>query len=508
MKNFYTLILLLATTIVTYAQSGTLDTSFGDQGIAKASAFAGYNYAEATLVQEDGKILVAGNAGFSSNYQMAIARFNADGTLDSSFGDDGTMRFPVGSVKSFIMDLKQQPDGKILIGGYTWDNTQADLALVRLNLDGSFDTSFGIDGISHLSTSSTDTGEKIALLEDGKILFGGYKDNNFSVARFNADGSLDTSFGNEGFSVTVFQEGSSYMKDIAVQNDDKIVANGFVLNGDNRYQIAAIRLNADGTADNSFAANGKTLFSIGEWNDFSTAMTLQEDGKILVGGHKWIMQLDQRHDFFIVRLNVDGSLDTSYGVDGVAVARVVDGANYSNAMVIQEDGKPILVGNTIFEGAYNMAMARFTTEGNLDTTFGADANGMVRLEAIGIEDYALAVDLQADDKIVLGGYAYNVGADDSDLIVARFHNDGTMGVENNTFAEIRLFPNPASETLTIQLKNLDSSNLEIVDVLGKTVFASEITQTQNINVSALAPGIYFAKISAQGKNEVLRFVKK
>lgn len=119
MNKPYLLVFLLFSSVATFAQSGTLDLTFGSDGVVTTAVDPNYNMAETTIVQADGKILVAGSAGTPSTYQMAVARYNEDGSLDTSFGDDGTLRFPVGSVKSFVMDMAQQPDGKILLAGRT-----------------------------------------------------------------------------------------------------------------------------------------------------------------------------------------------------------------------------------------------------------------------------------------------------------------------------------------------------------------------------------------------------
>lgn len=328
MKKLYSLLILFSVSItLSHAQSGTVDTTFGNDGVVTTAVHPNYNMAETSLVQSDGKILVAGSAGSPSTYQMAVARYNTDGSLDTSFGDDGTLRFPVGAVKSFVMDMAQQPDGKILLGGRTWDNVSGDFALVRLNEDGSFDDTFGTNGISRLETTEAEASESIALLDDGKILMVGYKDDDLTAARFNTDGSLDTSFGANGWAVVPFYDLASYADDLAIQDDGKIVIAGFALNGENRFQVVSTRLNADGSIDNSFGNNGLVIFNVGEWNDFGEGVAIQNDGKILIGGHKWISNIQQKHDLFVARLNTDGSLDTSYGDNGVATARLVDGAN-------------------------------------------------------------------------------------------------------------------------------------------------------------------------------------
>ena len=151
-------------------------------------------------------------------------------------------------------------------------------------------------------------------------------------------------------------------------------------------------------------------------------------------------------------------------------------------------------------------MIRFNTDGTLDTSFGN--GGKVSTDINGMEDHGYAIALQPDNKIILAGHSYSAGADDSAIVVARYNNE-TLGVNDNLTTEFRLYPNPAEETLTIELKNnTGTSSLEIVDLLGKTVYTSQINQTENINVSQLSQGTYFVKIKAEGKSEVIRFVKK
>lgn len=460
--------------------------------------------AETTVVQSDGKILVAGTAGTPSTYQMAVARYNEDGSLDTSFGNDGTLRFPVGSVKSFVMDMAQQTDGKILLAGRTWDNVTGDFAVVRLNEDGSFDDTFGTNGIFRIETAETEASEAMALLDDGTILMVGYQNDNLAVAKITSDGIMDTTFGMNGWVVLPFDGASSYGDDLAIQVDGKIVISGFALNGQNRFQIAAARLNADGSVDNSFGTNGKVLFNVGDWNDFGEGIAIQSDGKILIGGHKWIANLDQRHDLFVARLNTDGSLDTSYGTSGVATARLVDGANYANDMVLQADGKPILMGYTIFQGIIDMAMVRFDTNGNLDPTF--NGNGMVSFDNQGREDYGYSIALQADSKIILAGYSYGGGG--SEFEIARFLNDETAGTEDFQTADFRLYPNPAREQLTIEMDDASSTyQVEIYDMLGKKVYNSEIQNKGQINVSSLASGTYLVKLNSNSQTSTVRFVK-
>lgn len=500
MNKLYSLVLLLAVTSLSYAQSGVLDTSFGTNGFVNTVVNGTYNYSKGSIVQPDGKIVVVGQAGEASTYKAFATRYNTDGTLDTSFGTNGSQVVAVGPVKSFATDVALQADGKIVVSGYTWDDVTGDIFVIRFNADGTFDNTFGSDGIS-IADNSTDVSETVAIQNDGKILVGGYTDDNFTVARFNTDGTIDTSFGANGWSMAQFGS-PSYTRDLALQADGKIVLSGFAIGS--VYQFAAARLNADGTIDNTFGTNGMVAFNIGSGNDFGEAVAVQNDGKILIGGHKWISNIGLKHDLAVVRLNADGSFDNTYGNNGVAIARIVDGSNYADDILLQPDGKVIIAGYTVLNNAYDLAMARFNTDGSLDNTFGTD--GMVNTDFNGREDYASAIALQPDHKIILAGNSFDNGA--SEILVARYDNI-ILGTENFQNVEFRLYPNPANEQITIELSDASSNyQVEIFDILGKKVFASQIQKIGNINVSALASGTYLVKLNSDNKTSVIRFVKQ
>ena len=507
MKNLYTLLLLFFVSInVTNAQSGVLDPSFGNNGIVLTEISPNNNYGEAVAVQADGKIVVAGYAGAPATYRMAVARYNTDGSLDNSFGSNGTLNFQVGAAKSYVTAMKIQADGKIVLAGYTWDNVSGDMALVRLNQDGSFDNSFGNNGITIIDAGGNEIAEAMTILDDGKILLAGNNDDSFSIARFNTDGSLDSSFGANGWSIIMFDQGGSFVKDLAMQDDGKVLLAGFLFNATNFiYEMAAARINVDGSSDNSFGTNGKVHFNIGNGNDFAEGIAVQADGKIVLGGHKWIANAQQRHDFAAVRLNTNGEFDTSYGNGGVATAQIVDGANYTRQMLLQPDNKAVLVGFTVLNGVYDIAMVRFDTDGNLDSTFGTD--GMVSTDIDTREDYANAITLQADDKILLTGYSYTP-AGDASIFVARYNN-APLSIGDNLALEFRVYPNPTSDQLTLELNDASSTyQIEIFDILGKKVISSEIQKVGTIDVSSLTSGTYLLKFNSDYKTNVVRFVKK
>lgn len=507
MNKFYILLLLMIPTFVSYAQSGVLDTTFGNNGIVTTVITGSYNLAHTSVVQADGKILVAGEAGEPTPMQVAIARYNTDGTLDTSFGNSGTLLIQVGPFRSYARSIALQADGKIVIGAYTYDDIAADFAVIRLLADGTLDNSFGNNGITIADAGSHDIVDAMILLNDGKILLAGNNYTDFLAARFNTDGSLDTTFGTNGWTAIGFDSSDSQVKDVALQDDGKILLSGYAYNNSTGVNsMATTRINADGSIDPTFGTAGKITVNSGNNDDFAVAIAVQTDGKIVMGGYTYVGENPLRYDLVAVRLNTDGTFDDNYANNGVAIGRVLeDGQNYAEQMILQPDDKIILAGYAAEIDNYNLAMLRFDTDGNVDTTFGID--GKVSTDINARPDFGKAITLQPDNKIILAGYSYapsGVG----EIVVARYDNI-VLGTNDYQDLEFRLYPNPADEQITIEL-NDDSSNyqVEILDILGRKVFYSEIQKIGLINISALVPGAYLVKIKSENKANVVRFIKK
>jgi uncharacterized delta-60 repeat protein len=330
---------------------------------------AGFNSGElAIALQPDGGILVGGGfTEFDGNPANYLVRLNADGSIDTGF-DIGT------GFNGGVLSIALQPDGKILVGGqFTSFDGNAANRLVRLNADGSIDTGFGIgDGFSG-------TVRSIALQPDGRILVGGSFntfDGNYSgssLARLNADGSIDTGFDiGTGFSGGVLS--------IVLQPDGGILVGGGFNSFDDDYSNnRLVRLNADGSID--------TGFDIGTgFNNLVYSIALQPDGGILTGG--FFTQFDGNAANRLVRLNADGSLDESFDI----------GTGFSGgvlSIVLQPDGK-ILVGGSFnsFDDDSAKSPVRLNPDGSLDTGFDIGA---------GFNDLVILIVLQADGKILVGG---------------------------------------------------------------------------------------------------------
>jgi uncharacterized delta-60 repeat protein len=295
--------------LVRYNTDGTLDTTFSGDGIVTSDFGANGGGVNSIVLQVDGKILVAGSS-YDGNPKIALARYNTDGTLDTTFSDDGVIvveGFP-GSADCVIL----QADGKILVSGSNI-GTGGGGVLIRYNTNGTLDTTFGdpeplhpmihtgmvISAFMGIGSTITTT-----VLSDGKILMAGSSSGDFALARYNTDGSLDTSFGDgDGNVTTDFGDNIDVTgKSVVVQSDGKIIVAGY---GGNDFALA--RYNSDGTLDTTFSDDGKTTTDFNSSFDYADSIALQSDGKIIVAGYGG-------NDFALARYNVDGTLDCRFGI--------------------------------------------------------------------------------------------------------------------------------------------------------------------------------------------------
>jgi uncharacterized delta-60 repeat protein len=277
-----------------YHPDGTFDSSFGPPNHGWAivgftqNGNSSQDFVGALALQPDGKIVVAGSTSAGNNDDFAMIRFNADGTLDPSFGTNGGTVTAFGSGDDVVNAIALQPDGKILLIGRSVNGSVNHFALARYNADGRLDDSFGTAGrvLTPVGSSGSGVATAVQIQPDGKIVAGGYAFNNntydFAMVRYNSNGSLDSAFDKDGKVTTPMENRNDGIYDLALQADGKIVAAGYsnVLNSD----FAIARYNADGTLDPSFGQNGKRVLKSGGSTDFIFDIALQSDGKIAVAG--------------------------------------------------------------------------------------------------------------------------------------------------------------------------------------------------------------------------------
>lgn len=384
--------------------AGELDPTFGLDGQVTSDWGSWAEYATTMTVQDDGKIIVAGT-DYASGF--VVARFNADGTLDDTFGQDGRVSVQVGGV-DMAQALAVQDDGKIVLAGYTFAEWTWDFAVLRFNSDGSLDTSFDSDGVVVTDFGmSSDLARDVEIQSDGKIVVVGYTEasanRNIAMARYNTDGSLDATFDGDGLLVSDLGTVRDDAYAVAIQDDGKLVVAGQARQGLTDLDFAIIRYNADGTLDTTFGSGGKTFVDFDGSADQASCLAIQADGMIVVGG---VAKLDGNNDFALVRLAADGTLDAGFGTDGRVTTAFAAGADEMvKDVIVGANGSILAVGYTNLGSVYyGFALASYNPDGTLDASFGTD--GKVVTDIGSGNDFPVEAALQADGNVIVAGSAF------------------------------------------------------------------------------------------------------
>jgi uncharacterized delta-60 repeat protein len=414
-------------------REGDLDTSFSDDG-----KVTDLHLANALAFQPNGKIVVAGSAYMANNggrisSDFALTRYNANGTLDTTFGGDGKVTTDLGG-EDVVYAVALQPDGKIVVAGGSDINDPSnchgdDFALARYNTNGTLDTRFSGDGKirTGFSTCSIDEPYALVIQPDGKIVVAGVSNGDFALARYNPDGTLDTTFGpsHTGKVTTDIRDG--YLDEafaLALQPDGKIVVAGTAFGTDTK-DFALARYNLDGTLDTTFGPShtGKIITDFGGVAK-ARALVIQPDSKIVVAGVSWTVIVDEDGNpiefiavFALARYTATGALDTTFSSDGKVTADLGRGdRDEAYALTFQVDGK-IIVAGTSFDAAgdSDVALVRYNTNGTLDMSFNSDGKVTTDLSG-GNYDFTRAVAIQPrDGRIVVAAFSSDGFA------LARYH---------------------------------------------------------------------------------------
>lgn len=424
-----------------WAEGGDLDPSFGIGGKVTTN-FLGISVdsANAMVIQNDGKIILAGS--YHTNSDFALARYNTDGSLDSSFGNAGLVITDMGQ-NEIATALVLQNDGKLVVVGWTsFLGSNGDFALARYNTDGSLDATFGNGGIVITDLGNEERGTAVAIQTDGKIVVVGNSSHGdvieFALARYNTNGSLDGSFGSGGKITTVVSGPEDSALAVLIQNDGKILAIGNAGSGGDS-NFALVRYNTNGSIDTSFGTSGIVLTDFGGHNDYGVDAFFQSDGKIVVAGSAQT----PNPCLGVARYNPDGSLDNSFSNDGKAT--ITDSTwLFGTGARFQSDGKIVMSGYSIDMGTdvRDFAVARFNTDGTPDGSFGN--GGLIKTDFAGFDDYGRAVAIQSDDKILVAGDTCQF---DCDFALARYLND-CMTISPTSLPD-GIPGTPYSQTITV-----------------------------------------------------------
>ena len=377
-----------------------LDPSFGNGGRATFERFGGDRSGMA--LQNDGKVVMAGGT-FAD---FVLARFNADGTVDTGFGDRGKVTTDIGGrfAQEEALAVAVQGDGKIVVAGYT-SQPAPTFALVRYHSDGTPDASFGTAG--KVSGNVNGRAHAVAVQSDGRIVAAGDGNlratgSDFSdivVARFNADGTLDFGFGGSGSGQVATDLGgaTNTARNVVIQSDGAIVVSGQSDTPADHTDL--VRYTANGTLDATFNAGGKlTLPGV----RVGQGLARQSDGRLVLAGGVTQAATPASARFVLMRLQSNGATDASFGSAGKVDAPFVENA-LANAIALQADGRIVAVGTRALSVNPNFVVARYNTDGSIDRGFGSD--GIVSIDFFGFEDAGENVAIDRDGRIVVGGLA-------------------------------------------------------------------------------------------------------
>jgi uncharacterized delta-60 repeat protein len=415
--------------------AGVLDPSFGNGGLVVTDftvPVPGYDIGRAVVQQPDGKIVVFGTSSDSDISYVALARFNPDGSLDGSFGTGGRVleSFPgLQPQDPAPGGLAVQADGTLIITGSVLNaNGDTDFLVARFDTSGNLDASFDEDGWATTDLGGYDVVFSAAVQTDGKILGVGYSNqadnSDFALVRYNADGSLDPTFGTDGMVTTDLGSVEDRAFSVALEPDGRIVAAGFSLDPVTSFsRFAVARYTPDGALDSTFDGDGQVITAVGATTNHGVggataySVAVQSDGKIIAAGTAASQQEDL--DLFaLVRYNTDGSLDASFDADGIVTSNLSSSLDVADSIVQQADGKIVAAG---YSSPYNVdfAVVRYNSDGSFDTTFGND--GIVFTD-FGYIAEAFGAVLQSDGKIIVAGYTTQDTAN-FDFALARYAGD-------------------------------------------------------------------------------------
>jgi uncharacterized delta-60 repeat protein len=418
------------------AADGDLDPTFGTGGMLMTDIHRSTDLANAVAIQADGKLVVVGQTYQNNDYSdedFVVARYNTDGTLDNSFGSRGRVRTDFPGLAAVPSGVVIQPDGKIVVAGGAFPlfTFLGDIKVVRYNPNGSLDTSFGDGGIVTTTFPQGSYAFDVALQPDGKIIVAGTvfvafdpgesSDTDFALARYNTNGTPDVTFGNGGQVSTDFVGFEDDAFSVLIQPDGKIVAVGSANDPATFYDFAAARYLSNGTIDTTFGVAGKVRTDFGDQNfDRARSAALQSDGRIVAAGFA-ISQGGGTQNFAVARYTSNGILDTTFSRDGKAQIDFGNCCQSATKVLLQSDGKIITVGGSNGESSDDdFLLARLNPRGSLDNTFGV--GGQVRTSFGDLNGGANGAALQSDGKIVAVGFQATFTNQWANFALARYLN--------------------------------------------------------------------------------------
>ena len=371
---------------------------------------------------------IIGTAGeLSAKKELTVTVYGPPGSLDTSF-EGGIVTVPMSGSDDYAYAMAVQEDGKIVVAGRNYENL-GDFAVLRLERDGKLDTTFGDGGkVSVEIGEGADVGRAVAIQNDGKIVVAGSTDGDgtsvdFGVIRLLPSGDLDEDFGDGGKVTTSFSDDADTPYAMLIQEDGKIIVAGDAQGGTSEtgLDFALARYNEDGSLDEDFGEEGKVMTPIAEASgrDSAYAIAFQE-----VDGEQRLVAVGGEGDFSVARYLEDGSLDASFGEGGKLSGLHGSTIGAAQAVAIDAENRVVIAGHAMND----FALVRLTTDGEPDASFGEEGRVVTQLSE-GNWDRAQGLAIEADGKLIAGGWVYEGGGSAGNFALVRYDDEGALDPE-------------------------------------------------------------------------------
>jgi uncharacterized delta-60 repeat protein len=490
-----------------FAQQGTLDSTFSNDGKLILSPSNSHDNATALLVLSDQTILFTGTSTTQSTtgFDIIVGRLHSDGTLDSTFGTNGYVIYDHAGYSDYGYDIDLTSEDKIVVtGAVSTTASKVDMFCMRLNPNGSYDTTFGGNGRVVIAIGgSEDYANKAVILPNDQIVLGGtsiiFPDNRATLVRLNTDGSLDSTFGTNGISLPITSTTNELFQGLILKPNGSFIAVGLVGIGASNVYGHTWGILPDGSLDTTFGNNGDLPIPGSAYLKNIVA----RNNQYYICGYSWTTpQIG-----YIANISDSGTFNPSFGLSGI----VRDTLNYAvayNDIKLQSDGKIIAVGaDAIAQFSNDLMVTRFATNGALDTTFGTGGRVIIDLLNFNNESM-LGVDLQADGKIVSCGV---IMQNNNDMAFIRLDTSTAIPTSvinlNQQEPGFIIYPNPSNGNFTISFSSPEKyQRVNILNTLGEIIFTTPISNESqkeiNLNISS---GIYFVEgIKENGMSMIKR----
>lgn len=388
---------------------GALDLSFGNNGV---SIYSTVSEGNSLAISSDGKILITGGSGVSGTDGMTIWKYNTNGSTDTSFGTSGKVVSDAGYTIDYGYDITTSSYDELFVAGASEISLgNFAMAIWKYDLNGNPSPYFGNSGKITYESSNFDRGTAIALDSNDRILVAGYSQQDsksyLTLWRYTSDSILDTSFGTSGKVLYTGENGTDYAKSVKIDSNNRILVGGYTLNSAGNLDALVLRYFSDGTLDTSFGINGRIAFEGGiDKNDIANAITIDLSGKIIVTGSS--VNASGNRDLFVLKYNSDGSSDASFGDNGkVIYAGEANNDDVGNSVVADASGKIVVCGASQNSSLnYDLLILRYNTDGSLDSSFGASGKAYYD-SGDSSDDIGNCIKLDSSGRFVIVGKSFS-----------------------------------------------------------------------------------------------------